>query len=128
MKVQLEQDIAAMCFYCSQRNIQDQGDFLGGLAFSQELHYLALPRRQLGQLGRGWANAPPPPVTVDEEIGNSRGEDALVALQGLDSGRQVCGAVGLKDPSAHTRVQTVSDHLLGVDVGKNQYFLRGIAS
>jgi hypothetical protein len=34
-------------------HVQEDGDFLGSLALSEELQNLTLPRRQFGFLGRG---------------------------------------------------------------------------
>ena len=67
-----------------------------------------------------------PLVNLRKQIGYSRAEDALVSLQGLHRRHHVIGSVGLKNPPANTRFQTVLDHLLGVHGGKDQYGLGGI--
>jgi hypothetical protein len=44
-------------------------------------------------------------------------------LQSFHCCNQVIGSIELKDPPTNARIQTVPDHLLGVHVGKDQYFL-----
>src|ERR1700724_3172483 len=47
MKIELEHDIAAMGFCRFHFHVQEDGDFLGSLALTQELQNLALPRRTI---------------------------------------------------------------------------------
>ena len=91
--------------------------------FAQELQNLALPRRQFGYLGRGGTKAIPPQVTGHNQIGHSRAESALIPFQCLHCGLEVVGSVGLENPPSNPRFQTVSDHLLGIHAGKDQYSL-----
>jgi hypothetical protein len=55
---------ASMCFCRFYCHVQHHRDLLGSLVLAQELHDLALPRRQFGHLGHGWTNAMPLQVTV----------------------------------------------------------------
>jgi len=64
MKLELEHDIASMCFCRFHCYIQHHGDVLGSLALTQKLHDLALPRRQSRYLGHGWTSAMLLQVTV----------------------------------------------------------------
>ena len=108
------------------RDIEDCSDFLGSLAFGYQLYNLALPGRQSGPFSGNWATSLPFQVTVHDQIRHSRAEAGSIPLQRFHRCDQVISSVNFENPPANPCIQAVSNHLLGTNVGEDQYFLGGV--
>ena len=67
-------------------------------------------------------------ISIQDQVGHPRAEAGPILLHLLYRVHEFIGPIRFEDPSAHTGLQTVPDHLLGLHVGKHQYFLVRVVS